>query len=216
MSRSPSDTRDELVRATQEAIRDLGTPMVTAREIAGRASANLASIPYHFGSKDALIAEALVAEASELTAPVLTLLRDERPGPERAIEGVSLLSELFERSRGQVPVYLAALAAAPHNADVRDGLESLWHEVRSGLAGDVQRQLDAGQLPDWVSPEPMAALILALINGVVIASVVDPAGPDHRKVAAQFLSLLLAAGGLPGMSTAPAAPTAPTDQGHAP
>lgn len=189
--------------------------MVTAREIAGRASANLASIPYHFGSKDALIAEALVAEASELAAPVLRLLRDERPGPERAVEAVSMLSELFERSRGQVPVYLAALAAAPHNGDVRDGLETLWQELRSGLAEDVQRQLDAGQLPDWVSPDPMAGLILALINGVVIASVVDPAGPDHRKVAAQFLSLLLAAGGLPGMPAGPAATAQATDQGEA-
>lgn len=42
--------------------------------------------------------------------------------------------------------------------------------------------------------EAMAALILPLVNGVVIASVVDPDGPDHRAVAAQFLTLLLAAG----------------------
>jgi hypothetical protein len=46
-----------------------------------------------------------------------------------------------------------------------------------------------------VAPDAMAAAILSLVNGVVVASVLDPDGPDHREVAAQFLALLLAAGG---------------------
>src|SRR5688572_21194682 len=104
-------TRDQLIRATRDAIRDVGMPASTAREIVGRASANLASIPYHFGSKDALVAEALIAEARELVAPVLNLLAGDRPAAERAREAVAMLDEVFEASRPQVPVYLAALAA---------------------------------------------------------------------------------------------------------
>lgn len=187
-------TRERLVRATREAIRDLGAPAVTARRIAGRAEANLASIPYHFGSKDALVAEALVAEARELVAPVLDLLGGDEPGPERAVAAVAMLTDLFDRSRAQVPVYLAALASAPHDDAVSDGLGALWRDLRTGLATDVARQVDAGLLPAWVDPGATAAMILALVNGVVVASVVDPDGPDHRAVAAQFLSLLLAAG----------------------
>lgn len=179
-------------------------PAVTAREIVGRASANLASIPYHFGSKDALVAEALIAEVHELVAPVLALLASGRPGQERAAEAVSMLNKLFDSSRSQVPVYLAALAAAPHASDVRSGLGGLWNDLRFRLADDIERQLEAGQLPGWVSPAAMAALILSLVNGVVIGSVVDPDGPDHREVATQFLSLLLAAGALPGGGQEPA------------
>lgn len=167
----------------------------TAREITGRASANLAAIPYHFGSKDAMRTEALLAETRELVAPVLELLSSGRPAAERASEAVGLLNDLFERSRSQVPVYLAALAASAHSADVASGLSTLWSDVRRALTDDVARQLEAGALPQWVDPEAMAALILALVNGVVIAAAVDPDGPDHRAVAAQFLSLLLAAGG---------------------
>jgi hypothetical protein len=40
----------------------------------------------------------------------------------------------------------------------------------------------------------MAAAVLSLVNGVIVASVIDPDGPDHREVAAQFLAPLLAAG----------------------
>jgi len=190
-------TRDQLIQATREAIRDVGLPAATAREIVGRASANLASIPYHFGTKDALVAEALIVEACELVDPVLTLLAGDRPAAERASDAVTMLNELFEARRSQVPVYLAALAAAPHTPDVRSGLGSLWADLRARLAEDIARQLEEGTLPHWVSPPAMAAAILSLVNGVIVASMIDPDGPDHREVAAQFLALLLAAG-VPG------------------
>jgi len=197
-------TRGQLIRATREAIRDVGMPATTAREIVGRASANLASIPYHFGTKDALVAEALVAEAHELVAPVLALLAGDGPAAERATEAVALLNELFEASRPQVPVYLAALAAAPHTPGVRSGLGSLWADLRARLADDIAGQVDEGRLPGWVSPSAMAGAVLSLVNGVIVASVIDPDGPDHREMAAQFLALLLAAG-VPGPADGPGA-----------
>jgi AcrR family transcriptional regulator len=187
-------TRDQLIRATREAIRDVGMPATTAREIVRRAPANLAAIPYYFGTKDALVTEALVAETSELVAPVLELLAGPGPAAERAAEAVARLNELFEASRPQVPVYLAALAAIPHSPDVRYALGSLWANLRARLAEDIAREVDGGRLPEWIAPDAMAAAILSLVNGVVVASIIDPDGPDHRAVAAQFLALLLAAG----------------------
>jgi AcrR family transcriptional regulator len=187
-------TRDQLIRATREAIRDVGLPAATAREIVGRAEANLASIPYHFGTKDALVAEALIAEARDLVAPVLTLLAGDRPATERASDAVGMLNELFEARRSQVPVYLAALSAAPYTPDVRSGLGALWADLRARLADDIARQVEDGTLSQWVSPHAMAAAILSVVNGVIVASVIDPDGPDHREVAAQVLALLLAAG----------------------
>ena len=192
-----ADTRTDLVQATRDAIRDVGLPRATAREIAGRASANLASIPYHFGSKDVLVAEALITEARELTAPILDLLASDRPGAERAATAVALLDEMFERRRGQVPVYLAALAAAPHAPEVRRGLADLWSELTDRVAEDITRQCDAGLLPAWVQPTAMAALIVSVVNGVVVSSALDPEGLDHRAVSAQFLTLLLTAATVP-------------------
>jgi AcrR family transcriptional regulator len=191
------DTKSLLIQATRDAIRDVGMTGATAREITGRAPANLAAIPYHFGSKDALVAEALVAEARELVDPILDLLDSDRPGSQRAMEAASLLESMFEHNRRQIPVYLAALAAAPHDSAVRDGLAGLWTELTDRVAEDVARQCDAGLLPSWVQPRPMAMLIVSVVNGVVVGSVLDPDGLDHRAVAAQFLTLLLAASGPP-------------------
>jgi AcrR family transcriptional regulator len=186
-------TRDRLVTATREAIRDVGLPAATAREITGRAAANLAAIPYHFGSKEALVTEALVSEAHELLAPVWELLDSDRPAVERATGAVVMLNRLFDDARGQVPVYLAALSTAPHSPDVRAGLGDLWAELRDRLAHDIAAQSEDGHLPPWVEPSAMAALILAVVNGVVVSSAIDPNGPDHRAIADQFLALLMTA-----------------------
>lgn len=168
-------------------------PGTTAREITGRASANLASIPYYFGTKDALVAEALIADARDLVAPVMELLGSDVPAVDRASEAVTVLNDLFAQSRDQVPGYLSALASAPHVPAVQAGLAELWADLRLSLSDDIAAQQVAGHLPAWVVPDAMASLIIDLVNGVVVASVTDPDGPTHHEVAGQFLMLLLAA-----------------------
>ncbi len=188
------DTQSDLIEATRAVIRDRGLPHATAREITGRAGANLAAIPYHFGSKDDLVAAALLAEARELVAPVLALLSSDRPAEARATEAVTALNDLFTAAQVQVPGFLAAVAAAPHEPKVQHQLQDLWQELRTLLAADIAQQLTTGRLPIWVAPDAMAALILDVVHGVIAAAVIDPDGPDHTAVASQFLLLLLAVG----------------------
>jgi hypothetical protein len=57
----------------------------------------------------------------------------------------------------------------------------------------VSLKTAAGRAP--VEPPTMALAVLSLVNGVIVASVIDPDGPYHREVAAQLLALLLAADG---------------------
>ena len=190
------DTRADLLAATRAAIGEQGLGAVTAREVTGRAGANLASIGYHFGSKDALVAEALVAEVSELVAPVLEVLGSGAPDADRAAAAVALLDALFDASQARIPAYLAALSVVPHDAEVRRRLAALFAEVRQHLAADIERQASAGRLAGWVDPEAMAALIVAVVQGVVVAAALEPSGVDegaHRAVAGQLLGLLVAA-----------------------
>lgn len=191
---SSASTRDALLSATRAAINDGGLESVTAREVTGRAQANLASIGYHFGSKDALVAEALVAEVTDLVAPVLGLLADSEGAVDRAANAVTVLQDLFEVSLARIPAYLAALSQAPHDDGVRARLAALFEQVRERLAENIQGQLAAGELPGWVDPTAMAALIVAVVQGVVVAAALEPdrAEADARALAGQLFGLLLA------------------------
>ncbi len=191
--RSPSGhTQQRLLAAAQDVIRDVGLEGATTREITARASVNLASIPYHFGTKDALVAEALVADVRTIVDPVLALLSSDEPPAERALAAAGLLNQRFDAERSRVPVLLAAVARAPHSPEVATGLARLWSELRGRLRDDLAAMVGARQVPPWVEPDAMAALIVAVVSGVVVASVVDPDGPGHTQIGNQFLALLMA------------------------
>ncbi len=190
------DTRSDLLAASREVILERGLASATAREVTGRAHANLASIGYHFGSKDELLAQALVAEVEDLVQPVLAALGSEQEPASRATDAVALLNDLFTTVQQRVPALMAALAMAPHNPAVRTRLADLVDDVRGRLARDIEGQVVAGQLASWVEPFAMASLIVAVVQGVVVSAALDPEpspGADHQSVAGQFLFLLLAA-----------------------
>ncbi len=81
---------------------------------------------------------------------------------------------------------------ARHLPPLQAGILGLVGELRRFFADQIAAQQAAGQLPAWIEPAPMAALILAVLNGIVVQAVLDPAGTDVDAMAAQFASLLLA------------------------
>src|SRR5436305_14636275 len=52
--------RDQLIKGAIKCLRTKGYARTTARDIAKASDANLASIGYHFGSKEALLNEAMI------------------------------------------------------------------------------------------------------------------------------------------------------------
>ena len=52
--------REELLDGAAQCLYDKGFGRTTARDVVGASGTNLASIGYHFGSKDALLTEALL------------------------------------------------------------------------------------------------------------------------------------------------------------
>src|SRR5438874_2856664 len=59
--------RDQLLEGAIKCLRSKGYTRTTARDIARAANANLASIGYHFGSKEALLNEAITRACEEWT-----------------------------------------------------------------------------------------------------------------------------------------------------
>ena len=57
----PDDTRDRLLRAARDVFGEVGFRRATVRDIVARAGANVAAVNYHFGDKDRLYAEVVLA-----------------------------------------------------------------------------------------------------------------------------------------------------------
>ena len=188
-----TSTRQDLLDATRATIRTAGLAGASSREITRAAHANLAAITYYFGSKDALITEALFGELERRVQPALALLDGPGPPEARLVQVVAALSEEFERSRADTLVYFEALVSAARDGQADNVALALYQSLRDRLAETmVELQADEA-IPAWVDPPAMGSLILAVANGIALQTRLDPDGPGHATIASQFAQLLLAA-----------------------
>jgi AcrR family transcriptional regulator len=191
--RGDGRARLRLVAAAGELLADGGLAAATSRAIAARAGENLGSITYYFGSKDALVSEALIGQARSLLRPVLDELAGDRPPADKLLAAVGLLTSVVAERRDQLASYVECLAQSQHDPGLAAGVRSLSRDLRRHLAAEMTRLRAGGQIPAWVDPEAMAGLIVALATGVVAEAVVDPDGTDPAAIGGQFAALLLAA-----------------------
>ncbi len=191
----PRGTEDRLLAGTLECLRRNGLGGTTSRAIAAAAGVNLGAITYHFGSKDELVAQALLRTVRGWLAPALEMLQRDIDPAERLIRAVAELQRTFADAREMLPVYLEALVAATRDDTIRRGVEELFTEVRSFLSAQMREERDAGQLPPWVDPDGFAMLFVATADGIGLHAAIEPDAVRPEALAAQAIQLLLAARG---------------------
>lgn len=187
------DTPGRLKEAARRCIAEHGLSAASSRRITAMADANLAAITYHFGSKDQLVAAALIEGIREWLAPTLAVLASDGDPGERTMRAISELLRSFEENRGFAPAYVQALARATTDPEIAAPLRDLWAELGAAIAGDIRVIQDAGHLGDWLDPDVMATVLVAMANGLLVRSVVEPDGFDPTAAASQVAALLLAA-----------------------
>jgi AcrR family transcriptional regulator len=191
--RRPTGTRDRLVVAARECLRTRGAARTSSRAITELAGANLASITYYFGSKDALVAVALAQELDEWLRPVLDRLAGDGDPALRLLAAIEALNEIFEAQRDRMPALLEVFVQAAREG-TGDGVASqTWADFRDRLAAVIEELRASGVVPPWVEPESMATLILVVATGTAVGVTIAPETVHHRAVASQFAGLLLAA-----------------------
>ena len=100
-------TRDGLIRAAEKLFAEHGIDRASLRAITKEASANLASVNYHFGSKNDLVGAVLARRLEPLNRERLLLLEEclresrEAPSPEAIVRAfVSPVLRMIQRERG--------------------------------------------------------------------------------------------------------------------
>jgi AcrR family transcriptional regulator len=188
----PPETRDRLVSAAWDCVRQGGAVAATSRAITAAAGANLGAITYHFGSKDALLAEAVGEAIEALVRPALVALQDETLDPaSRMLNAIAQLQEAYDSSTDDAPVYLEVLIQSRRQPELQQRVGRVFAEIRAVLSTLMIDLKAQGVLPEWVEPDAMAGLLLAVAQGVVLQTTIDAAGPPQSSMADQFARLLL-------------------------
>jgi AcrR family transcriptional regulator len=185
-----TSTQRRLVGATRRCIAESGVAGATSRQITAAAGTNLQAITYHYGSKDELVAVALLESVREWVEPALAELRAPGEPTTRMLTAVQALTARFEERSADAPALLEALVQTTRSPALRERVLELWTDLRAELTGRIVELREGGHVPGWVEPATMAALLVAVAQGLVLQVTIDPDGPSMPELAAQFATLL--------------------------
>jgi AcrR family transcriptional regulator len=165
--------REELLRGARQCLEERGYARTTARDIVAASGTNLASIGYHFGSKEALLNEAITLAFDEWTEQVGALAMaapDASPLDRVGATWVALLDS-FDRHRAVLIAFIEALAQAERSPELRAQLADFYQRSREQIAAMVK-----AAIPDVDDPvaERVASFLIAVCDGFVVQYLLDP------------------------------------------
>jgi AcrR family transcriptional regulator len=192
MSPRPSN-RDALIEGALLCLQKQGYAAVRTRDIAAAANANLASIGYHFGSKEELLGQALREGFRRWLGEVASAIARIGPAPRPVwIQQVATsLRVSIEDHREFALAYLEAIARAPRDNALRDALTVSYRESSGAVAALLH-------LGDDETGRALAATLIATFDGLLIQWLIAPqAAPSDAGLlrAAERLSELLTSRG---------------------
>ena len=184
--------REALLAGAKRCIAEKGYAHTTARDIVAASGTNLASIGYHFGSKDALLDAAILDWFNDWDGDVEAALRDQHDGSptDRLAAFLDVVLGNTRTERALAAASLQWVAQIEFSDRVRGQLAETYARARREFAAML-----LGVAEDEVDDDTARAvgsLGLALVNGVVLQALIDPErAPSGRDVAAAVRAVAL-------------------------
>lgn len=165
--------REALLAGARRCLEERGYARTTARDLVAASGTNLASIGYHFGSKEALLNEAIVAAMADYTEAVRQMaFADPEATPlERIRASWVMLVESFNESRPMLVAFTEALAQVERSPELRRRLADSYEQLRATVAEMVQAAV--GELPVGAA-RPVASFLIASYDGLQVQWLLDP------------------------------------------
>ncbi|MEU5587964.1 TetR/AcrR family transcriptional regulator [Streptomyces chrestomyceticus] len=183
-----AERREAILQAAMELIAERGYRGTSLAAVAERAGLTQQGLLHHFPSKELLLVGVLEARDRWDTAAAAAT------GAWRT-DTLAGLVEYNAGRPGVVQTYtVLAGDSVTEDHPARDFFERRFRRVREGLA-EVLRTEYGDRLPGGLTPERAAPLLAAVMDGLQLQWLLDPAEVDMTAAFGDFLALLGAADG---------------------
>jgi AcrR family transcriptional regulator len=165
-----------LLIAARRLLEERGYAHITTRDLVAASDTNLASIGYHFGSKAALLNEAIEASFEDWASQLADFVMSDpaaTPLQRASATWVASLDRMTER-RPILQAYVEALAQALRAPELRDQLAAHYTRARKMVAGLVARSLGEEVSADDARCRAVATLVIAACDGLALQWLLDP------------------------------------------
>jgi AcrR family transcriptional regulator len=196
--------REDLLAGARRCLEERGYARTTARDLVAASGTNLASIGYHFGSKEALLNEAIAASFEEWARRVHELAfggNGIQSGGVQSIQSsdptvlmgatYSAMLASFAEYRGLAVAFVEALAQAERQPALRTQLAKAYADGRTQVAAMITGLL--GDLPAERA-RALASFQIAICDGLLVQWLLDPdATPSGPALAGALTDVMVGA-----------------------
>jgi AcrR family transcriptional regulator len=176
--------RTKLLEAAGSLLRERTYGDITARELVSASGTNLGSIGYHFGSKEALLNEAIGLAFEEWADAIIHATEGAAGGdPLHSVDLLGTVLDEYTSIRPYFHAYVEALARSARSPELRAQLAAHYNRQRDRVVALLS---EAGA--DGLDPahaRHLASVMIATVDGLLIQTFIDPDGaPTSRDIAA--------------------------------
>ncbi len=175
--------REDLLEGAKRCLLDKGWTRTTARDIVAASGANLASIGYHYGSKEALMMEAfiqLTVDWADGAAPVIASAVDpDAPREERLAATLDRVTAGFANDRAFWSAQLEIIGQLVKNPELREKFAAVQPGGREGMVALFEGVDDSEVGPE--ATRTVGAFYHALFIGLLTQWLIDPAAAPTGK-----------------------------------
>jgi AcrR family transcriptional regulator len=185
--------RDDLLEAARRLILEKGFTATTARDLVAASGTNLGSIGYHFGSREALLSEAieeLFNEWTELIAGAAFLEEGASPVERLRATWKATLDTLAEH-QALIRAFVEALAYAERSPEFRELMRDHYRRIQSAVAELVAAALGQDAVAKGADPMVVALFLIAVFDGLAIQFRMSP---EDTPSGEELVNALAAAG----------------------
>ena len=183
---------DKLLKAARELILDKGFAATTARDLVAASDTNLGSIGYHFGSREALLNQAieeLFDEWTELLGSAAFSAQDAPPLERLRASWKAMLDTLGEHE-ALIRAFIEALAHAERSPAFRKIMRDHYRRIQRTVAGLVETALGPEAVAKGADPMVIAVYLIAVFDGLALQYRM---APDATPSGDEMVSALTAA-----------------------
>ena len=184
--------RDALLEAARRLILEKGFAATTARDLVSASGTNLGSIGYHFGSREALLSQALEELFDEWTEVLAGAAFAEQDAPPlermRALWTTTLAT--LDEHRALIRAFIEALAHAERSPEFREQMRDHYRRSQLGVARLVEAALGPDAAAKGADPMLVALFLIAVFDGLAVQFRI---APEDTPTGEQLVDALVAA-----------------------
>ena len=177
--------REDLLAGAKRCLYATGYSRTTAREIATESGVSLAAIGYHFGSKEALMNQALFEATADWGEDLRRAMADLDPTAEPIDRFIAVWDRLALSFQADRPLWTTSfelVAQIDHVPGAREFFAGTLRALRPELANLFEGE--------GASSAASGTVYHALLTGVLAQWLINPGqGPDGREVADGLLAI---------------------------